>query len=107
MLPDKPVKAVVAISKDLFAVELLKLLGKVKEGLSPEQKFNYICTLVQLMKIDERMYKEELMYCSAIATKLGYEKQVMFELMLHVTGDTMEESELNSLKELTEKYLVK
>jgi hypothetical protein len=79
----------------------------VPEGLSLEQKFNYICTLVQLMKIDERMYKEELLFCSAIATRLGYDKQVMFELMLHVTGDSMEDNELNSLKKLTEKYIVK
>ncbi len=77
----------------------------VPTDLSSDQKFNYIFSLVQLMKIDERMYKEEILFCSKIAAKLGYNEEVMFDLMLHVRAAAMEENEMAALQKLTEKYL--
>lgn len=76
----------------------------VPTNLSNDQKFNYIFSLVQLMKIDERLYKEEIRYCSKVASKLGYNEAVMFDLMLHVRS-VMEENEMEALKKLTTKYL--
>lgn len=77
----------------------------IPNDLSAEEKFNYIFSLVQLMKIDERMYKEEILFCSKIASSLGYDKQVMFELMMHVKSASMEKDEVDSLKNLARKYL--
>jgi len=76
----------------------------VPNDLNNDQKFNYIFSLVQLMKIDERLYKEEIRYCSKIAARLGYNEAVMFDLMLHVKG-AMGANELEELKKLTAKYL--
>src|SRR4051812_975249 len=56
----------------------------VPNDLTNDQRFNYIFSLVQLMKIDERLYKDEIRYCSQVASKLGYNEAVMFDLMLHV-----------------------
>jgi uncharacterized tellurite resistance protein B-like protein len=78
----------------------------VPANLSKDERFDYIFSLVQLMKIDERLYKDEIRYCSKVASKLGYSEEVMFELMLHVR-EVMATNELHSLKELTEKYLSK
>ena len=77
----------------------------VPYDLTDDQKFDYIFSLVQLMKIDERMYKEEIMFCSKIAAKLGYDEQVMFDLMLHVRSAAMADDEMNALRNLTKKYL--
>jgi hypothetical protein len=77
----------------------------IPNNLTSEEKFNYIFSLVQLMKIDERMYKEEILFCSKIASTLGYDKQVMFDLMMHVKGTSMEKVEIDSLKEMALKYL--
>lgn len=77
----------------------------IPKDLTDDQKFEYIFSLVQLMKIDERLYKEEIMFCSKIAANLGYDHEVMFEMMLHVKAAAMESDELLSLKELTQKYL--
>lgn len=90
--------------------EVLKLLTQnheviVPKDLTPDQKFQYILNLVLLMKIDERMYKDEIVFCSKIATRLGYDQQVMFELIMHVKATTMTVSEVESLKKVTEKYL--
>lgn len=79
----------------------------VPKDLNGEQKFNYIFSLVRLMKIDERMYKEEILFCSKIAATLGYDQQVMFDLLLHVRTAAMAEDEINALRKLTEKYLKK
>ncbi len=77
----------------------------VPDDLSADQRFNYIFSLVQLMKIDERLYKEEIKYCSEVSAKLGYDRQVMFELMLNVKSAAMQPNEIEALKKLTAKYL--
>ena len=77
----------------------------IPEDLSDDQKFDYLFSLVQLMKIDERMYREEIMFCSKIAATLGYDQQVMFELLLHVKAVAMTEEEVADLKKLVQKYL--
>jgi uncharacterized tellurite resistance protein B-like protein len=78
----------------------------IPTNLDSDQKFNYIVSLVQLMKIDGRLYKEEIKYCSRVAAKLGYTKEIIFDLMLHVSA-TMAETEVKALRELTKKYLTK
>ena len=77
----------------------------IPEDLSDDDKFDYLFSLVQLMKIDERMYREEIMFCSKIAATLGYDQQVMFELLLHVKAMAMSEEEMAELKKLVQKYL--
>ena len=77
----------------------------IPEDLNDDQKFDYLFSLVQLMKIDERMYREEIMFCSKIAASLGYDQQVMFELLLHVKAVAMTEEEVAELKKLVQKYL--
>jgi len=79
----------------------------VPEGMTADQKFECIFKLVHLMKIDERMYQEEIRYCSSIATKLGYDQHVLFELMLHVNTRGMSDAEIENLKKLTTKFLKK
>src|SRR5215207_4154734 len=73
----------------LYPDEVAPLFDKTHELIIPgdltdDQKFNYIFSLIQLMKIDERMYKEELVFCGTIATHLGYRSEVLFDLLLHV-----------------------
>lgn len=78
----------------------------VPEGLTPDEKFECMYSLVQLMKIDERMYQQEIRFCSMIATKLGYHQQALFELMLQVKNSDMSDGELAALKNLTAKFLI-
>jgi len=56
------------------------------------------------MKIDERLYQDEIRFCSKVASRLGYDQTVMFDLMLHVRA-VMEANEKGALKRLTAKYL--
>lgn len=77
----------------------------VPQDLSADKKFDYLFSLVQLMKIDERLYQDEIKYCARVASKLGYKQEVMFELMLKVSA-IMKQGEIESLKELVAKYLI-
>lgn len=79
----------------------------VPSDLTDDQKFNYIFSLVQLMKIDGKSYKEEILFCSKIASKLGYQKEVMLDLLQHVSAEDITDFQLEDLKRLTEKYLLK
>lgn len=101
----------IGLANNVATDDILRLFEKnhelvVPANLSAEQRFSYIFSLVQLMKIDERLYKDEIQYCSKVASRLGYDENVMFELMLHVRS-AMESGEMHILKKLTEKYLSK
>jgi len=94
----------------IYPDEILPLFEKrheliIPKDLTAEQKFYYIFNLVRLMKIDERMYKEEILFCSKIAASMGYDQQVMFDLLLHVRGAAMADDEIEALRKITEKYL--
>jgi uncharacterized tellurite resistance protein B-like protein len=75
------------------------------EDLTPEQRFNYLFNLVQLMKIDERLYQEEIKFCANIATRLGYRSEVMVDLLLKVKSGPMDQKDIDALQESTAKYL--
>jgi uncharacterized tellurite resistance protein B-like protein len=77
----------------------------VPDDMNADQRFSYIYSLVQLMKIDERLYKAEIKYCAEVSAKLGYDRDVMFELMLNVKTAAMQPNEIRALKKLTAKYL--
>lgn len=102
----------VAKSYDIDPAQIIPLFDQrhpliIPKDLTDDQKFDYLFSLVQLMKIDDRMYKEEMMFCSKIADNLGYIGQVMFELLLHVKAGVMEKDEVINLKEIMQKYLKK
>ena len=77
----------------------------IPNNLSDKERFDCIFNLVQLMKIDEKLYKEEIRYCAKVASNLGYDQTVLFDLMLNIRT-VMEDHELVELKKLTEKYLL-
>ena len=90
--------------------EILPLFSQYHEAIIPDdlntnQKFNLIFNLVQLMKIDGRLYQDEIKYCSAVASRLGYNPEVMFELMLGVRTAAMEDNEIEALKNLMGRYI--
>lgn len=78
----------------------------VPANLTEDQKFQYIVSLVHLMKIDERLYREEIKFCGKVAARLGYDQTVLVDLMLNISS-SMAAGELEGLKKITAKYLYK
>ena len=100
----------IALASGISKAELDLLVSQshnvlIPQNLTDEQRFECIFNLVQLMKIDERLFENEMKYCSQIAYKLGYNQSVMFELMLNVKTVKMEKSEIDNLRRSTIKHL--
>ncbi len=77
----------------------------VPDNLSADEKFELLVSLIQLMKLDERMYREEIVFCGQVADRLGYSKHVMFELLSLVKSGRMEANEKAALKEIIQQFL--
>ncbi|CAN5167248.1 hypothetical protein BH09BAC3_BH09BAC3_31260 [soil metagenome] len=113
MVADKERQFIINIGQanHLLVAEILPLFSNsntavIPSNLTNEQKFDYILTLIKLMKIDEKIYRDEIVFCSKVASALGYRQEVLFELMLKVKNTEMEADELEALKKLTATYLL-
>ncbi|MCU0420221.1 MAG: TerB family tellurite resistance protein [Cyclobacteriaceae bacterium] len=76
----------------------------IPDDLTADEKFEYLYSLVQLMKVDEKLYAEEIKFCGTVATKLGYKPELMFELMLKVKGPQTAENK-EELRALAQTFL--
>ena len=97
-------------SNGLQAAEIEPLFDRVHSlvlpgDLSEDDRFNYLLSMVQLMKADEKMFKEELLFCKKMAENLGYDSQVLFDMLLHVKSIEMSTEEKAALKKEISKYL--
>jgi hypothetical protein len=77
----------------------------VPDNLSADEKFELLLSLIQLMKLDERMYREEIVFCGQVAARLGYDRHVMFELLSLVKSGRMNATEKAALKEIIQRFL--
>lgn len=77
------------------------------ESIDDDTKYDYIYNIVQLMKIDGRIYKEEIHFCAKMASKLGYDESVLRELMVKIYSDPHITTDKASLKAKIQTYLKK
>ncbi len=77
------------------------------DQLSDDERYEYIYHIVQLMKIDGRLYKEEIRFCAKLVSKLGYEEDVLLELMLKIYSDVEISADKTVLKATIQQYLKK
>ncbi|MBC6400216.1 MAG: TerB family tellurite resistance protein [Ekhidna sp.] len=77
------------------------------ELLTDDQRYDYLYNIIQLMKIDGRIYKEEIRYCAKIASRLGYEEDVLREMMLKIYKDPHITTDKQTLKARIKPYLRK
>lgn len=73
--------------------------------LSDDQKFEFIYSLVQLMKADGQVFKSEISFCEHIAEELGYKKTVIGELSSRIYSDPAITTDRDRLKQRAQKHL--
>lgn len=73
--------------------------------LSDDQKFEYVYSLVQLMKTDGQVFKSEINFCKDVAEKLGYKRSVIEELSSRIYSDPSITANRESVKAKAQKYL--
>ena len=72
--------------------------------LSDDQKFEYLYSLVQLMKADGQVFKSEIVFCEDLADQLGYKKDVIGALSSRIYSDPSITADRQSLRDKSDKY---
>jgi len=74
-------------------------------SLTPDEKFEHLYNLIQLMKMDGQVFRSEVVFCEQIAERLGYKKNVVGEISQHVYSDPSITTDREMLKKKAEKFL--
>lgn len=77
------------------------------EGLTEDDRLDYLINTVQLMKVDGQVFKSEIDFCEKIAMKLGYNPGVIAALSQYTYADPEISTSKNYLRDLAKKYLQK
>jgi uncharacterized tellurite resistance protein B-like protein len=75
------------------------------EGLSFDQKFEYLVSIIELMKVDGKIYLSEINYCKEVAEKLGFKKDVISKVTSKIHSDPGLSVDWNTLKDEIRKSL--
>ena len=75
------------------------------EELTPDEKYEFLYDVIQLMKIDGRLHQEEIEFCARAVAKLGYDQTVLLEMLLKIYGDDRITANKESLKQDIQKFL--
>lgn len=76
------------------------------DTLTPEEKFEHLYFLIQLMKMDGQVFRSEIIFCEKIAERLGFKKGVVGELSQHIYSDPTITADRDMLKKKANKYFV-
>jgi uncharacterized membrane protein YebE (DUF533 family) len=74
-------------------------------SLTPDQKFEHLYYLIQLMKMDGQVFRSEVVFCEQIAEKLGYKKAVVGEISQHVYSDPSITADRDMIRKKADKFL--
>ncbi len=66
--------------------------------LSDDEKFEYLYNIVQLMKIDSKVYLSEINFCENMAVRLGFNKNVIGRLSRQIFSDPSITADKEQLK---------
>ncbi len=73
-------------------------------GLDEEERFQLLYNIVQLMKIDRKVYVTEIKYCQDLAIRLGYNKRVIQELSSKIYANPAITADRNALKLIVQRH---
>lgn len=73
--------------------------------LDPDEKFEFLYSIIQLMKIDDEIFNEEVEYCNMIADKLGYTYGAVMEMYPQVHKNLVIKSEKRALQKKLVSFL--
>jgi uncharacterized tellurite resistance protein B-like protein len=86
------------IAKDRhFSEDIVNSLIKNPEpidslgALSPEQKFDYLLSSIELVFADHNVFESEVIFCKSIAIKLGFKKGIIDYFVGNYGKKTVEE----------------
>lgn len=76
------------------------------ESLTPDVKFEYLYNIVQLMKVDGKIFQSEIDFCEKMAIQLGYKPGVIADLSAYIYSDPTMTTDRNFLKSVADEHLL-
>ncbi len=76
------------------------------KDLPPDEKFNYLFNIIQLMKIDGKIYQTEIEFCERVAVKLGYKPGVIADLSAYIYSDPNINTSRAYLRSIADQHLI-
>ncbi|HYF69352.1 MAG TPA: TerB family tellurite resistance protein [Ohtaekwangia sp.] len=68
-------------------------------ALSPDQKFEYLWSSIELVFVDQNVFESEIIFCKNIAIKLGFKKGVIDYFISHFGQKTRNEFKVVALRD--------
>lgn len=75
-------------------------------NFDPDEKFDCLFNVVQLMKIDGKVYQSEIDFCERVAIKLGYKPGVIADLSAYIYSDPNIVTRKSYLRGLADEHLI-
>ena len=75
------------------------------DNLSPDEKFEFLFSIIQLMKADDEIFNAEVDYCNQIAVKLGYNMGAVMEMYPHVHKNLVIKKDKDMLRKRVNGFL--
>ncbi|GJM28891.1 MAG: hypothetical protein DHS20C17_15260 [Cyclobacteriaceae bacterium] len=100
----------IAIEKSLPMFEVEQLIqnppreNQELEELPEEERFEYLYTLILMMKMDGKLDDREAELCDHYAVSLGYSKEVIPQLMTMIESDQQLSSNKEALRKEVQKF---
>jgi uncharacterized tellurite resistance protein B-like protein len=68
-------------------------------ALSPDQKFEYLMSAIDLVFVDQNIFESEVVFCKSIAIKLGFRKGVIDYFIENYSKKSRSDLKLVALQE--------
>jgi uncharacterized membrane protein YebE (DUF533 family) len=111
-IEEREVKLIHSIGKanGLSAEEIDQLIRKPEpiaelSAMTNDEKFEHLYYMIQMMRMDGKVFKTEIAFCENIAEKLGYRKGVIMELAAYIFSDPSITADRKMLRQLAEKFI--
>lgn len=76
------------------------------KDLPPDEKFEYLFNVIQLMKVDGKIYQSEIEFCERLALALGYKPGVIADLSAYIYSDPSIMTKRSYLRSIADQHLV-
>lgn len=80
-------------------------IPRVKE-LPPDEKFEYLFNVIQLMKVDGKIHQSEIQFCERLAIALGYKPGVIADLSAYIYSDPNINTKKSYLQSIADQHLI-
>jgi uncharacterized membrane protein YebE (DUF533 family) len=111
-IEEREVKLIHSIGKanGLSADEIDQFIRKPEpigelSAMTNDEKFEHLYYMIQMMRMDGKVFKTEIAFCENIAEKLGYRKGVIMELAAYIFSDPSITADREMLRQLAEKFI--